>query len=108
MQFSDLPDKITMNQLLFYWTFHKSTLTLNWIFSVAIAMVMLSPWMIPLASMTGGPLISLLYKEVARKNDYYFYFNRGLSKRALIVVSLLFNVATGILLLILIQLWTTL
>jgi len=48
--------------------------------------------------MTGGPLLSLFYKEISRKNEYYFYYNRGISKLNLIVVSMALNVLTGIVL----------
>jgi hypothetical protein len=57
----------------------------------------------PIMSMTGGPLISLFYKEVSRKNEYYFYYNRGISKISLIVMSLAFNALVGVILISIIQ-----
>lgn len=35
----------------------------------------------------GGLAASLLYKETVRKNEYYFYFNAGISKISLFIVS---------------------
>lgn len=43
------------------------------------------------AFMTGGFLISAFYFEISRKNEYYFYYNFGISKIRLLTVSYLFN-----------------
>ena len=93
-----------MNQLAIYLEFHKSTLLLNWVFSLVIAVVV-SPWSFPVITMTGGPLFSLFYKEIARNKEYYFYYNLGLTKTKLIGMSMVFNVLTGILLLFILALW---
>jgi hypothetical protein len=37
--------------------------------------------------MTGGFLLSVFYFEITRKNEYYFYYNLGLSKLKLILVT---------------------
>lgn len=92
-----------MDNLRFYWEFHKSTLIINWAFSIAFSMILSIPLLMPIMSMTGGPLISLFYKEVSRKNEYYFYYNRGISKISLIVVSLVFNALVGVILISIIQ-----
>ena len=92
-----------MDNIRFYWEFHKSTLIINWAISVGFSMILLSLLSIPVMSMTGGPLISIFYKEISRKNEYYFYYNRGISKIKLIVVSLILNVLVGIILISIIQ-----
>jgi hypothetical protein len=89
-----------METIRLYWTFHKSTLTLNLLFSFAISLILAELFfkVLPISIMTGGPLLSLFYKEISRKNEYYFYYNRGISKLNLIVVSMALNVLTGIVL----------
>jgi hypothetical protein len=37
--------------------------------------------------MTGGFLLSLLYFHFSRKNEYYFYYNLGISKMKLILLT---------------------
>jgi hypothetical protein len=41
--------------------------------------------------MTGGFFLSALYYEWARGNEYYFYYNLGISKFKLILISYLFH-----------------
>ncbi len=93
-----------MNTLAIYLEFHKSTLLLNWVFSLVLAVVVW-PWLFPIITMTGGPLFSLFYKEIARNKEYYFYYNLGLTKTKLIGMSMIFNVMTGFLLLFILTLW---
>jgi hypothetical protein len=94
-----------METIRLYWTFHKSTLALNLLFSFAISLILAALFfkVFPISIMTGGPLLSFFYKEIARKNEYYFYYNRGISKLNLIVVSMALNVLTGIVLKIIIS-----
>ncbi len=40
------------------------------------------------ACIFGGSLISIFYKEFARKSEYYFYYNRGITKWNLIIATL--------------------
>jgi len=37
--------------------------------------------------MTGGFLLSAYYFEITRKNEYYFYYNLGLSKIKLLLIT---------------------
>ena len=53
--------------------------------------------------MFGGPLLCIFYKEMSRKNEYYFYFNRGISKISLFIVTLSTYVLTGHLLIIILH-----
>jgi len=44
--------------------------------------------------LTGGFLLSAGYFEISRKNEYYFYYNLGLSKIKLILLAYLLNLVT--------------
>jgi hypothetical protein len=37
--------------------------------------------------MTGGFLLSVFYFEISRKNEYYFYYNLGLGKIKLLMIT---------------------
>ena len=41
--------------------------------------------------MTGGFLLSAFYFEITRRNEYYFYYNLGLSKIKLIMSAYFLN-----------------
>jgi hypothetical protein len=41
--------------------------------------------------MTGGFLLSAFYFEISRRNEYYFYYNLGLSKIKLLISAYLLN-----------------
>jgi len=88
-----------------YWEFHKSTLLLNWIASIALALLTMSPILFPIATMTGGMFISLFYKELTAKNEYYFYYNRGITKINLMGVNLILNILPGLILTYIILKW---
>jgi len=91
-----------MEYIRLYWTFHKSTIVINWAFSIALSVLippLLLPVLFPVLTMTAGPLISLLYKEISRNNEYYFYYNRGITKVNLIAISLALNMLPGLILL---------
>jgi hypothetical protein len=42
--------------------------------------------------LTGGYLLGVLFFEFARKNEYYFFYNLGISKLRLILTSYLFHI----------------
>jgi hypothetical protein len=46
--------------------------------------------------MTGGFLISAFYFEITRKNEYYFYYNLGLSKLKLFLSAYLLTFVLAI------------
>lgn len=89
-----------MNKLKLFWEFHKSTLVLSWSFSIALSVITLNYIILLITSMTAGPIISLFYKELTSKNEYYFYNNNGISKIKLILVSYSFHILLGLLLLL--------
>jgi hypothetical protein len=41
--------------------------------------------------LTGGYLLGVLYFELARKKEYYFYYNLGITKIRLILMTYLFH-----------------
>lgn len=87
-----------MENFRLYWEFHKSTLLLNWVASIALALLTMTPIYFPVATMTGGPFISLLYKEITARNEYYFYYNRGIPRINLIIFSMTLNILLGVIL----------
>ena len=46
--------------------------------------------------MASGAFLSLFYKELSRKNEYYFYYNRGITKLKLWSLTLLLNFFFGL------------
>ncbi len=71
-----------MSKLKMCWAFFKSTITISFAFSFILAIMMYPLFftIFPVALMTGGPIISLFYKEIFRRNEYYFFYNRGILK----------------------------
>lgn len=53
--------------------------------------------------MTGGFLISAYYFEITKKNEYYFYYNLGLSKIRLLLVAYVLHVISVLPLLLILQ-----
>ncbi|MDH6308648.1 hypothetical protein M2451_000959 [Dysgonomonas sp. PFB1-18] len=95
-------------QISFYYLFFRSTLIISIPIAVAITFVaglessgtemsclekfsnLMSVFLRILC--TVGFAASLLYKEAVRKNEYYFYFNAGITKIRLFAVSFAFYV----------------
>jgi hypothetical protein len=97
-----------------YFEFYKSTLILNLASSILLSFMIYAtltsmPMVVkvppPFAviyircCMFGGPLVCFYQKEITRKNEYYFYFNKGISKINLLIVTLLINILIGVLVL---------
>jgi|GEM_PF-3246415 len=78
-------------------TFYRSTLALNWGFSLACAILVFIqfPKVLPISLMSSGSLLSFYYKSLSRKGDYFFYYNRGISKTQLLLFTLLMNGCSG-------------
>jgi len=87
----------------FYWQFFTSTLVLNLASSVFFASILMLVSETPFSltyircCMFGGPLVSFYYKEVSKKNEFYFYYNKGISKLNLYVKTLIIYILIGIL-----------
>jgi hypothetical protein len=82
--------------------YYKMILMINLGFSLAISAIIFPLFLqiFPLAFLTGGILTGILYVELLKKNQYYFFYNLGLSKRFLITFSLIINTIIGISILI--------
>ena len=103
-----------MVKLALHWEYFKSTLVLNLSSSVLFAFIgglsfITSSDPLPFlivyirCCMFGGPLFCFLYKEMSRKNEYYFYYNRGISKLSLFITTLSTCILTGYLLIIILH-----
>ena len=84
---------------MIYWFFYKSTLTVNLTVSFAIGFLGII-WggtfmAFPVSFTTVGLFFALLYKETVCPNEYYFYYNRGISKIKLISICLLVNIVVS-------------
>ena len=93
-----------------YWAFYKSTVTINLVVSLMVSLVvlMISPVLasitvFAIGYVTFGLFFSFLYKEVVRPKEYYFYYNRGISKIKLIVFCILVNCLLSTLILIILN-----
>lgn len=80
---------------LFY-TYYKKSQALNFFFSLLMAALGLSIGLnyfncFAASIMTGGYVLSVYFYERRFQKQYYFYFNKGLSKRELLVYSYLLN-----------------
>ncbi len=85
--------------------FYKVLLLINLGFSTAISVIIFPIFLqiFPLAFLTGGIVIGILYIELSKNNQYYFFYNLGLSKKSLISFSVVINTLIGISILILIH-----
>ena len=71
-----------MVRLLF--TFYRSTLAINWGFSLACSIVVFIqlPKVLPISLMTSGSLLSFYYKSLSRKGDYFFSITAASAKHS--------------------------
>jgi hypothetical protein len=91
------------NKLVLLGVFYKSTLTLS--IAISALMATLSIFNIPgmllvfgFCFLSAGTVISLLYKEMSKQHEYYFYYNMGLPKWSLILTCTIGNLLIGIIL----------
>jgi hypothetical protein len=83
--------------------FYKSTLTIS--LSVATLCAAFGLFISPrvlmtlfaIGLMTGGTALSILYKEITSKHEYYFYFNVSISKITLLLSCVIINGFIGVL-----------
>lgn len=79
-----------MRKLLNVFDFFKTTLLIN--FAVSMCSIVFGGFdVFYIAFVSFGFLLSILFKEVYRKEDYLFYANNGVSKRKLLIFSYLLN-----------------
>jgi len=86
-----------------YWIYYKSTIVINLCVSIAIiliasfygAEVIIYIFAVSLAFI--GPLFAFLYKEIVKPLEYYFYYNRGITKFKLMSFCLTVNTLLALL-----------
>ncbi|SEH57254.1 hypothetical protein SAMN02927937_00280 [Paenimyroides aquimaris] len=71
--------------------FYKSTLLINLLVSLSILFLTKSVSAFIFSLTVIGFLAAIFYKEVYRKNEYYLYYNAGLSKLQLVLFCFLIN-----------------
>jgi hypothetical protein len=84
------------NQLKLLLVFYKSTLPLS--ITPAAMLAALNRFNLGVfgfALMTAGTVLTLLYKEISKKQEYYFYYNKSISKHALMLSCALGNLVVG-------------
>jgi len=100
----------SMNKLLkIYWAFYKSTLTVNLVVSLTIGLISsgygfaigITVFAISLVSI--GLFFAFLYKEVAFPQEYYFYYNLGISKIRLMIFCFLVSILLSAFILIIVH-----
>ena len=94
---------LTKNKVLLLTVFYKSTLSLSITCAALIAALSIfNIWAMLFAFgvcfLSGGTVITLLYKELSKKDEYYFYYNKGLTKLSLILTCATGNLIAGLLL----------
>ena len=84
-----------------YWTFYRSTVTLNICVSFVVAFLTRGDlfFYFPVCFATIGLLAVFLYKEIARPLEYYFYYNRSISKIKLMLFCFIVNILLAVLIL---------
>ena len=92
-------------QIKLYFNFHKSTLFVNWIISFAITLFFFSLKNFAITTFTAGFLIALFQKELTRRNEYFFYYNVGITKINLIIVNFSLNFLFAQFLIYISKLW---
>jgi len=90
------------NQLKLLLIFYKSTLLFSIACGVMLAAINFQLFFVAFGFgfLSAGTVISLLYKEISKQHEYYFYYNKGISKQTLILTCVLANLVIGILLII--------
>lgn len=91
------------NKLILLTVFYKSTLLLSVLSSAAISifrMFSVPDMMLAFGFcfLSGGTVITLLHKEGYKQQEYYFYYNKGISKPQLILTCIFGNLIIGLLL----------
>jgi len=89
---------LNRNQLKLLIIFYKSTLLLSIVCGVMLAAINFNVFFIAfgVGFLSAGSVISITYKEISKQHEYYFYYNKGISKFTLILSCILTNLIIGI------------
>jgi hypothetical protein len=85
---------LNRNKLKLLIIFYKSTLLL----SIACGLMFFIAF--GFGFLSAGSVISITYKEISKQHEYYFYYNKGISKFTLILSCVVLNLAIGLSLII--------
>jgi len=90
------------SQLKLLLVFYKSTLLFSIACGVMLGAINFNDFFAAFgfSFLSAGTVISLLYKEMSKQHEYYFYYNKGISKQTIILTCILTNLIIGILLII--------
>lgn len=95
---------LTRRKVNVVWTFYKSTLLVNVVCSSAIPFadfpdyLQFFPQLFGLSFITFGLLVSFIYKESVRRDEYYFYYNLHTSRLQLYLGCLVINIPIAVIL----------
>jgi NAD/NADP transhydrogenase beta subunit len=91
---------LNRNQLKLLVIFYKSTLLLSIVCGVMLGAINFNDFFIAFGFgfLSAGSVISLTYKEISKQHEYYFYYNKGISKLILLLSCVLTNFIIGVLL----------
>jgi hypothetical protein len=88
---------------------YREILTLNLVMSVGLGILGIPAGqfftVFSIGFISGGYFASLLYYELTKSNQYYFYYNKGISRFQLYLSGFVFNLVGVSVVLILLQLW---
>jgi hypothetical protein len=94
-----IPTKIHLKLLL---VFYKSTLLFSIFCGITLGAINFHDFFVAFgfSFLSAGTVISLMYKEISKQHEYYFYYNKGLTKKALIISCALTNLFIGLLIIV--------
>jgi len=94
-----IPNKVHIKLLL---VFYKSTLLFSIVCGIALGALNFHDFFVAFgfSFLSAGTVIGLTYKEVSKQHEYYFYYNKGLTKKALITSCAFINLAIGVLIIV--------
>lgn len=98
LHFNTTNHMLLKEKLCLYMIFYKSTLALSFSFSAmagAFGGLHYFFFVFGMSLMSGGTVLTLMYKEIVRPYEYYFYFNKGISKLQLFSCCSLLNLFIG-------------
>ncbi len=99
---------LTRRKINVIWTYYKSTLLINILCSIALPFadfpvyIEYFPQIFALSFATLGLIVSFVYKEFVRRDEYYFYYNAHTSRLQLYLACFFVNVLVAIIMFILV------
>jgi len=90
------------NQFKLLLIFYKSTLLFSIVCGITLGALNFHDFFTAFgfSFLSAGTVISLTYKEISKQHEYYFYYNKGITKLKLILSCALTNFIIGVLLIV--------